>query len=241
MNRRLYLQSIAASSIGAAGGCLDSLTSASESQTDRSEGSERERADGATLGPPERNLSEAPHPSYGDEFPSVDLPDPLIGETVSTDQFEGDRSVLMTFFYTSCPDGVCPALLLRLRRAQEAAAERGYGDDAAFLAMTFDPERDTEDVLRTYAHEQGIDSDAGNWHFLRPEQYDDSKEIVTEQFGLPLEKRDADEYENLDYMFPHFSYIFLVNDRGLVERVYPDGATIETAQLVEDFETVVTA
>lgn len=135
---------------------------------------------------------------------------------------------------------MCPALLLRLRRAQEVAAENGYSNDVTFLAMTFDPERDTEDVLRTYADEQGIDLDAGNWHFLRPEQYKTGHEIVTEKFGLPLEKREAEEYENLDYMFPRFAYIFLVNERGLIERVYPNGATSETSQVVEDFETVVT-
>ncbi|UHQ95148.1 SCO family protein [Haloterrigena alkaliphila] len=239
MNRRLYLRSIAASSVVAAAGCLNSLSSGNDHRTDRGSGTERDRADGAVLEPPKRDLSEASHPSYGDDFPAVELPDPLNGETVSTDQFEGERTVLMTFFYTSCPDGVCPALLLRLRRVQAVAAEGGYGDDAAFLAMTFDPERDTEDALRTYAGERGVDHDAGNWHFLRPERYETAEEIVTEQFGLPLKKRDANEHEDLEYVFPHYGYIFLVNERGLVERVYPDGATVATARLVEDFETVV--
>ncbi|KDE60402.1 electron transporter SenC [Halostagnicola sp. A56] len=239
MNRRRYLQSIGVSSIAAAAGCLDSLPDSDGARAGTSENSDRKRPDGVVLGPPEQDLSEASHPSYGDDVPSVSVPDPLSDQTVSTDQFEGDRSILLTFFYTSCPDGVCPALLLRLRRAQEAAAERGYGDSIAFLAMTFDPERDTESVLETYADEQGIDDDAENWHFLRPERYDDGEEIVTEQFGLPLEKRDADEYENLDYMFPHFAYIFLVNERGLVERVYPDGATVPPSEVVDDLETVV--
>ncbi|WP_306060805.1 SCO family protein [Natronococcus wangiae] len=228
MNRRLYLRSLAASSVAATAGCLDVLSRG---------GSD----DGLVLEPPENDLSEATHPSYGDEFPATSVPDPLTGETVSTDQFEGERAMLVTFFYTSCPDGVCPALILRLRRAQEVAAQEGYGDGAAFLAMTFDPERDTEDALRTYAGQQGVDLEAGNWHFLRPERYEDAKSIVDDRYGLPIEKRDADEYENLEYMFPHFSYIFLINERGLVERVYPDGATIATSKVVEDFETVVTA
>lgn len=100
MNRRLYLRSIAASSIGVTAGCLDTLSSGDEG-ANNSDGSERERIDGAVLEPPERDLSEASHPSYGDEFPAVELPNPLNGETVSTDQFKNDRTVLMTFFYTS--------------------------------------------------------------------------------------------------------------------------------------------
>ncbi|WP_114579118.1 SCO family protein [Saliphagus sp. LR7] len=240
MNRRLYLRSIATSSVAGTAGCLESLPIGRGGQADTSGNTDQEQAEGVALGPPEQDLSEASHPSYGNELPTVNLPDPLTGETISTNQYESERTVLITFFYTSCPDGVCPALLLRLRRAQEVAAENGYSNDVTFLAMTFDPERDTEDVLLTYAAEQGIDLDAGNWHFLRPEQYKTGHEIVTEKFGLPLEKREAEEYENLDYMFPHFAYIFLVNERGLIERVYPNGATIETSQVVEDFETVVT-
>ncbi|MXV60612.1 SCO family protein [Natronorubrum sp. JWXQ-INN-674] len=233
MNRRTCLQTIVASSFIATAGCLESLSPGDEEST-------RSRADGVTLGPPEQDLSEASHPSYGEEFPTVEFPDPLTGETVSTEQFVGERTTLMTFFYTSCPDGACPALLLRLRRAQEVAAEEGYGDDAAFLGMTFDPERDTEDELRAYAEQQGVNLDAGNWHFLRPKEYEDAKASLTDQFGLPLEKRDADEYENLEYMFPHYNYIFLVNEQGRIERVYPDGATVDPSQVVDDFETVVT-
>jgi len=97
MNRRLWLRSIAASSVATTAGCLDSLSS-SEGQADDSDGSEREHADGAVLGPPAQDLSESSHPSYGDDVPSVELPNPLTGETVSTDQFENDRAVLMTFF-----------------------------------------------------------------------------------------------------------------------------------------------
>ncbi|MFC4541352.1 SCO family protein [Halosolutus amylolyticus] len=227
MNRRHYLRSAAVSSVGAVAGCLGSLPGFDDGNT--------------VLDAPERDLSEATHPSYGDDLPAVSVPDPLRDEEISTAQFEGDRTVLLTFFYTNCPDGVCPALLLRLRRAQEVAAEQGFGDGVAFLAMTFDPERDTPDVLRTYADQQGVDLEAGNWHFLRPETYEAAKDIVGDEFGLPLEKRPAEDYENLEYMFPHYAYIFLVNDRGLVERVYPDGATIDVARVVDDFETVATA
>ncbi|ADD07252.1 SCO1/SenC/PrrC family protein (plasmid) [Natrialba magadii ATCC 43099] len=235
MNRRVCLRSIAASSVVTTAGCLESLSQENDEQR------ERPHAEGVTLGPPEIDLREASHPSYGEAMPTVEFRDPLADEPISTAQFEGDRTVLLTFFYTSCPDGACPALLLRLRRAQEVTAEQGYCDDAAFLAMTFDPERDTEDVLRTHAGEQGVDLEAGNWHFLRPDRYEEAEESLTEQFGLPLEERDAEEYEHLEYMFPHFNYIFLVNERGRIERVYPDGATVEPSQVVGDFETVVSA
>jgi len=119
------------------------------------------------------------------------------GEEISTEQFEGERAFLWTSFYTNCPDGVCPALILRLRRAQEYAAEKGFGDEAAFLPLTFDPERDTSQVLHEYAGQQGVDLNAGNWHFLRPESYEAGKELMMDSFGLKIEKTDGERYENL--------------------------------------------
>lgn len=225
MNRRTYLQSLAASgAVALTAGCLGD-----------------DGAEGTVLGPPDQDLNAAVHPSYGDELPDFSLPDPIAGETVSPSAFDGERSFLWTSFYTNCPDGVCPALILRLRRAQEVATEQGYGDDAAFLAQTFDPERDTADVLRAYADQQGVDLDTGNWHFLRPESYEAGKELLDETFGLVIEKVPADNYENLEYKFPHYGLILLVNDRGIVERAYPNGASVDIETVERDFETVITA
>ena len=231
MDRRTYMRSLAAgtgvgATVGTAG-CLGVLGAGG--------------AEGTVLGPPERDLSEASHPSYGDEMPAFTVPDPLTGEEVSIADFEGERAVLWTSFYTNCPDGVCPALILRLRRAQAVAAEEGYGDESAFLAQTFDPERDTADVLREYAGQQGVDLDAGNWHFLRPESYERGQELMDEHFGLVIEKAEAEQYESLEYQFPHYGLIILANREGIVERAYPRGPQTDIERLVNDFERVVTA
>ena len=224
MERRRYLQSIAATGVAATAGCLDAVPGLG----------------GRTvLGEPEVDLSAAAHPSHGDDMPEISLPNPITGETVSTADLEGERVQLVTFFYTHCPDGMCPALILRLRRAQAVAAENGIGDQAAFLAATFDPERDTAEVLETYAGEQGVDLDAGNWHFLRPETYEAGQELYEEEFGLVIEKTDAGEYENLEYAFPHYNLILLANADGVVERAYPNAVGVDVERIVDDFVTVV--
>lgn len=226
MDRRRFIQSAGTAGIVAAAGCLDSVPGIG----------------GRTvLSEPEVDLSAAAHPSHGDDLPSIELPDPLSGETISTADFEGERALLMTFIYTNCPDGMCPALTLRLRRAQEVAAAEGYRDDAAFLATTFDPERDTADVLREYATQHDVDLDAGNWHFLRPERYEAGAELIEEEFGLVIEKVETEEYDSIEYGFPHYNLLLLVNRQGVVERAYPNGATVDIERVVEDFETVVTA
>ena len=227
MDRRTYLQSAAAGATAGVSGCLGVF--------------DESGPEGTVLDPPERDLSAAAHPSYGDELPAFTVPDPITGDEIATTEFVGDRAILWTSFYTSCPDGVCPALVLRLRRAQEVAAQKGYSDDAAFLALTFDPERDTADVLHEYAAQQGVDLDAGNWHFLRPESYERGQELLDEHFGLVIEKVPADDVENLEYQFPHYGLILLANERGIVERAYPNGATVDVETVETDFERVVEA
>lgn len=231
MDRRNYLRSAAAvtgvGSTGTLAGCLGVLGESG--------------AAGTVLDPPERDLSESVHPTYGDEMPDFTVPDPIAGEEITISEFEGDRAVLWTLFYTNCPDGVCPALIFRLRRAQVVAAEEQFGDEVAFLPFTFDPEVDTADVLREYAGQQSVDLDAGNWHFLRPETYEEGQELMDEHFGLVIEKHPADDFENLEYQFPHFGLILLANKDGIVERAYPRGPMTDTERIVSDLERVVTA
>jgi len=231
MDRRNFLRSAAAATgVGGAGtlaGCLGVLGDSG--------------AEGTVLGPPELDLSESVHPTYGDEMPDFTVPDPIAGEAVSIADFEGERAVLWTSFYTRCPDGVCPALIQRLRRAQAVATEEGFSDEVAFLPLTFDPEADTADVLREYADRQGVDLDAGNWHFLRPETYDAGQALMDEHFGLVIEKQPADDFENLEYQFPHYGLILLTNKRGIVERAYPHGLNTDMERIADDFTQVVTA
>ena len=249
MDRRSFCKTAGAAGVTAGtAGCLGVLDSSG--------------AEGTVLGPPERDLSEASFPSYGDDMPEFTAPDPIHGEEISTAQFERERAVLWTSFYTNCPDGVCPALILRLRRGQAVAADptgtnpeypfipprirdiigpEAYSDQVAFLPITFDPERDTAEALREYAGQQGVDLDAGNWHFLRPETYERAQEIHDEHFGLKIEKQPADEIENLEYRFPHYGLIILANKQGIIERAYPRGPRTDIERLVDDLERVATA
>ncbi|ELY48875.1 SCO family protein [Natronolimnohabitans innermongolicus] len=183
MERRRYLQSLGVAGLAGVAGCLDTLSG----------------DDSDTI------LSEPDHPTqlsfhmHGEEFPSFSVPDPIADTTVSSDDLVGERPFLMTYFFTTCPDGACPALLLRLRWAQEDAIEKGYEDDISLLAFTFDPERDTADTLSEYAEAREIDYEADNWHFLRPEEYETAESLMTETFNMPLDRaEDMDELEEYE-------------------------------------------
>lgn len=197
MNRRRYLERVATASgatlagVGLAG-CLEDIDGLAGEGDDATEG---HWGDGETvLDPPTEPRGNPSHPIHGDTAPRIAAPDPLTDETIDTADLEGDASYLLTFIFTACPDGACPALLLRLRRAQADAVEAGYADDLRLLALTFDPERDTPEVLEEYAGQQGVDLEAGNWHFMRPENNEVAAELVSEEVGMALDRID-DEAE----------------------------------------------
>ncbi|SFB94321.1 protein SCO1/2 [Halobiforma haloterrestris] len=251
MERRTYLRSLgAAATVGAAGlaGCLEDSLGAVGGE----ESEETHWGDGPTvLEPPEQTRGDPSHPIHGEEFPEFTLPDPIAGEPVSLDDLVGERSFLMTYFFTTCPDGACPALMTYFQRIQADAAEQGYGDDISLLAMTFDPERDDAEALEEFAAQQGVDHQADNWHFLRPESYEEGKETLHDDFGMRIrrvEEEDLEDREDHDghdhgYSFDHINLILLANEDGIVERSYPQALNEDLGggaqRVLEDTRAVV--
>ncbi len=207
LDRRSFVRTTAA--VGAVGsaataGCLSALG---------------DQPDGVVLSPPDNydDLREmdVPYPIHGDDLPDATVSDPLRDEEVSTRGFVGERHVLMTFIFTDCT-GACPALESSLLQVQADAAENGYGDEIALVAVTFDPEHDTAEVLREYGENRGVDYDADNWYFLRPENGEMAREVVEGEFGQHYSRNDPDAMMKYD----HLPLILLANKDGRVERAY---------------------
>lgn len=196
------------------------------------------------LAAPDREFdaSQLPYPTHGDPLPEVTVPAPLHGERVTTTGFDRDR--LLTFFYSHC-QSACPRLVATLRNVQTRAAEEGR-DGVAFLATTFDPERDTADRLRSYADRMNVDRGAGNWFFLRPEPGERTDQVVTEAFGVAFQREEIDDHGGDDhddataegaYGFVHTSLMLLANADGFVERAYRETQPV-WQDVYDDFATL---
>ncbi|MFB6124140.1 MAG: SCO family protein [Haloferacaceae archaeon] len=214
MERRRFLRTLAATGPLSTAGCLgDFGLGPSNTYLDRPERQEIRSA----------NL---PYPAYSERLPSVRLTDPLAGREVSTTEFD-DELVLVTFFYTTCTS-ICPFLISSLREVQTAAVDGGYGDEVVFLAITFDPGRDTATRLRSYGRGMHVDLDAGNWHFLRPDTPERATAVVEETFGVTFERTGPPD--DAMYMFNHLGLVVFANEKGYVERAYtgddPKGGVI---------------
>ena len=93
------------------------------------------------------------------EAPNFRLTDHF-GNSVSLDQYNQGRVVVLTFLYTYCPD-ICPIVTHHVKSIHER-----LGDDAeevAIVVVSVDPERDTVERAREYSEAWGM---AENWAYL---------------------------------------------------------------------------
>ena len=88
------------------------------------------------------------------------------------------KVLVVTFIYTWCPD-ICPTLTGKMARVQDDLGA-SFGKDVAFVSITFDPERDTSEVLGAYA--EAFDVDPAGWFFLTGEV--DAVRQVAARYGL---------------------------------------------------------
>ncbi len=234
LDRREFMRLTGAGTVAATTGCLGVLGGGNEN----------------TYLPPPENYetlrdAELPYPVYGDRLTEATVEAPLRDREVSTREFVGDRHVLLTFVFTRCT-GVCPGLTANLVQVQADAAENGYSDDVALLAVTFDPAYDKGEVLREYADDMGIDRDAGNFYLLRPDGEERSREVVEEAFGHGYEKTELySETGELEHgsegddgpqqPFAHQPLFLLANSDGYVERSYGNSAPTPNT-VIEDVQ-----
>jgi len=124
-------------------------------------------------------------------FQVIDRPAPPFtlakadGDPVRLADF-ADKVVVLNFVFASCTD-VCPLHSAMIADVQAKVNATPMKERVQFLTVTTDPERDTEEVLRSYGEAHGLDPD--NWLFLtrRPEDPEDATRELAETYGLAFE------------------------------------------------------
>jgi len=119
------------------------------------------------------------------------------------DRLSGKWSFLF-FGYTACPD-VCPTTLTEMANIADILAGEEWGDDAQFIFVSVDPERDDLDHLREYMA-------YFNPAFIGLTGSQAQLETLTKQLNILAIRNDASSAG--DYQINHTSSILLIDPKG---------------------------
>jgi protein SCO1/2 len=143
---------------------------------------------------------------------------------VSLADFRG-KVVALTFIYTGCPD-ICPLLTQKMVDVQDVLGDK-FGAKIAFISISFDPERDTPEVLKDYAQFWGAKPEG--WSFLTGSL--EAVRDVTRRYGVFFAKKEDGSIE-------HSQLTTLVDADGQM-RVQYLGARFDTEEFRRDLTSLV--
>lgn len=144
--------------------------------------------------------------------------------------FEG-KVKLVGFIFTACPD-ICPMTVLNLQRIREAAKERGI-KNIEYLAISFDPERDTPEVLKKYAEIRDIKTT--DYTFLTGEKPVVEKLLRKMNIVAVAADSSYNKKGELSYMFIHTDRITLIDRVNRIRKEYK-GSEINLEEIINDLE-----
>jgi len=153
------------------------------------------------------------------------------GRAARLSKYLHDRITLLGFIYTTCadPDG-CPLAYRVFDALQEAIAgtPRLHGQ-VRFVTLSFDPARDTPEVMRRYAGSRVVESDAGlRWYFLTTRSAKELHPLV-EGFGQEVTRSGRE--------LSHVLKVFLIDRAGYVREIYSSNF-LHPQSVLNDIETL---
>ena len=148
------------------------------------------------------------------------------GETVTEAALDGNITVV-DFFFTAC-NGICPRLTQSMARIDAAIDPDA---DFVLLSHSVTPERDTPEVLQSWAEAKGVRSD--RWHLLTGERstiYALGRSAYFIEESLGLEKNPDD--------FLHTENMVLLDRSRRIRGVYNGVNKASVSQLTKDAQAL---
>lgn len=138
---------------------------------------------------------------------------------------------VMGFIYTHCPD-ICPMTTHNMYLTEKDLKEQGI-TNVKFVALSFDPERDTPEVLTKFAKMRELDFNS--WTLLTGNNL-----IINDlmrRFDVKAIKTDEslDEEGIPEYSMMHTDRISLIDSGGSLRKNYK-GSTLNIEELVDDIK-----
>ena len=156
-----------------------------------------------------------------------------------------DEWTVLTFIYTHCPD-VCPTELMNISTLKSKIKKSNSSFMPNFVVITFDPIRDTPEILKSYVTHfdedfLGVSGDQKQIDQLVKDfgayyervMYSDNGELIL----IPnYEKIPPEAMEN-GYSINHTAWVYLVNPGGQIHAGFP--APHKPNDMLEDIKLLV--
>ncbi|GMU97898.1 MAG: hypothetical protein AMXMBFR51_06360 [Ignavibacteriota bacterium] len=146
------------------------------------------------------------------------------------DVIKGQITV-MGFIFTHCPD-ICPMTTHNMFLTEKKLKEDGI-DDVKFVALSFDPERDTPEVLKKFAEARELDF--SSWTLLTGERSTINE--LLKRFDVKAIKTDEaiDSSGNYEYSMMHTDRISLIDENSSLKKNYV-GSKLNVEELIRDIK-----
>lgn len=172
--------------------------------------------------PLDKDLTKKSYDLINQSEEQVTFPDDILGHIT-----------VMGFIYTHCPD-ICPMTTHNMYLTEKKLKEEGI-HNVKFVALSFDPDRDTPEILKQFAEIRELDFIS--WTLLTGDKatiYD-----LTKRFDVKAIKTDEaiDENGKPEYSMMHTDRISLIDENGVLRKNYK-GSTLDIEELVNDIKTL---
>lgn len=147
------------------------------------------------------------------------------GEPFSLEDLKG-KIWIADFIFTNC-ETVCLPMTYNMVKLQTLVKEEGL-NNVEFVSFSVDPENDTPEVLRQFGEQFQVDF--SNYHFLTGYSQEEIEAFAQKNFKQFVKKPDNDD------QVIHQIYFYLVDQNGVIMKLYPGTNDIPFVEIIEDIK-----
>lgn len=155
------------------------------------------------------------------------------GESVHFPEIYNGKVMLVGYVYTHCPD-ICPMITYNMRDIQRELTEE---EDFMLVSISFDPERDSPEVLYQYAQNYRLNQE--NWRFLTGNNDEVNNTLETLEIKTLKTPTQFTEGGKAQYFIDHTDRVTLIDQNGNVRNTYV-GSKMNQEQIISDIHNLLT-
>tara|TARA_R100001143_G_scaffold63036_1_gene68212 strand:+ start:9243 stop:9848 length:606 start_codon:yes stop_codon:yes gene_type:complete len=141
------------------------------------------------------------------------------------------KVMLVGYVYTHCPD-ICPLITHNMRDIQNEFQE---SEDLLLVSVSFDPDRDTPDVLFDYASNFNLNQQ--NWQLLTGDKTVVVNLLSKLNIGTVKTPTRFTDSGTPIYFIDHTDRVTLIDDQGRIRRHYT-GSELDKNEVIKDIEVL---